>query len=141
MLYFDCDNILCALGAELSSLNVQHEITTADVFHDEVNSSLGLEAGMQVQQKGMPLLVRNQEHSLLRTRALHFVVLDNELLFENLDGVQLLGGLGFSQHDLAKVTLAQHSKEVEVVQSYPLAGALCVGCRRNLLSWHFCYCG
>lgn len=136
-----CLNILCAFGAELSSLDVQHEITTTNVLHDEVDSSLGLETGVEVQQKGVPLLVGNQEHPLLRTRALHFVILDNELLLQNLDGVQLLGSLGFSQHDLSKVSFTQHSKKVEMVQSYPLASALRVGCGRDLLSWHFCNCG
>lgn len=34
---------------ELFLLNVQHEITAADVFHHKVNSSLGLETRVQLQ--------------------------------------------------------------------------------------------
>ena len=130
-------NILCALGTELPPLDVQHQITTTDVLHDEVYSSLGLETSVKVEQEGVPLLVRDQENSLLRTRALHFVVLDDELLLQNLDGVQLLGTLRLSQHDLSEVTLTQNGKEVEVVQSYSLASSLRVCCRCDLLSLRF----
>lgn len=57
-------HLLGALGTELSSLNMQHQIASTNVFHDEVNPSLRLETCVQVQQKWMAFLVGDQEHSL-----------------------------------------------------------------------------
>jgi hypothetical protein len=78
---------LRSLGAKLSALDVQHEITTADVLHDEVHPGLRLEAGVEIEQERMALLVRDEEHSLLGPYALHLVVFDDELLLEHLDRV------------------------------------------------------
>jgi hypothetical protein len=115
---------LRALGAELPALDVQHEIAAADVLHDKVHARLRLETGMQIEQEGVALLVRDEEHPLLGPYALDLVVFDNELLFENLDGVQLLRRLGLGQHDLTKVTLSENSKEVEVIEADAAARAL-----------------
>ena len=79
---------LCALGTELASLNVQHQITTRHVLHDKVDAGLGLETGVQVCQEGVLLFVGNEEHALLRSSRLNFVVLDDEFFLEDLDGVQ-----------------------------------------------------
>ena len=65
----------------------------------------------------MSLLVRDQEDTLLRSDALHFIVLDDELLFQHFDGVQLLRCLRLSQHDFTEVTFTKHCKEVEVVET------------------------
>jgi hypothetical protein len=78
---------LSSLGTKLSPLNVQHEITSTDILHDEVDARLSLEAGMQVKQERMMFLVGNQEHSLLGSCALDFVILDDKLLFEDLDSI------------------------------------------------------
>ena len=99
-------DLLSSLSAELAPLDVQHQITTADVLHDEVDTSLCLETSVQAKQERVSLLVRNQEHSLLRTCALDFVILNDKLLLQDLDGVQLLCTLGFCQHDLTEVTLS-----------------------------------
>lgn len=80
-------NILGSLGSKLTSLNVQHEITTANVLHDEIHSRLCLETGVQIKQEGMPLLISNQEYSLFGPRALHFVIFYDKLLFQNLDSI------------------------------------------------------
>jgi hypothetical protein len=88
--------VLCSLGTELASLNVQHEIPTADIFHDEIYSGFCLETGMQVEQERMALLVRNEEHPLLRPCTLHLVVLDDEFLLQDFDSIELLGALGLS---------------------------------------------
>jgi hypothetical protein len=78
---------LRALGAKLPALDVQHEIAAADVLHDEVHPGLRLEAGVEIEQERMALLVRDEEHSLLGPYALHLVVFDDELLLEHLDRV------------------------------------------------------
>ena len=96
---------------------MQHQITTTDVLHDEVDTGFGLETGVQVEKEGMTFLVCNQEHTLFGLGALYFIILDDEFLLQNLDGIQLAGALGFSQHDLSEVTLSENSKEVEVIQS------------------------
>jgi|SRR5690242_11178 len=125
--------LLCSLGTELSSLDMQHQVSTADVLHDEVDSSFRLEAGMKVEQEGVPLFVGNQEHPLLRACAFNFVILDDELLLQHLNGVQLLRALGLCQHNLTKVTLSKDRKEIEVIQSYPSSSSLRVCWWRHLV--------
>lgn len=49
----------------------------------------------------MTLLVGSLENTLLRAGAGHFIVLDNELLLQDLDGVESLSHLVLSQHDLS----------------------------------------
>ncbi|KAI6769226.1 hypothetical protein HG531_010330 [Fusarium graminearum] len=114
---------LRTLSTELTSLNVQHQITTTNVLHDEVHTGLCLEACMQVGQEWVSAPVGNQEHTLLRTDTLDFIILDDELLLENLDGIELSRALGFGQHNFTEVTLAQHSQEVEMIKSDTLASS------------------
>lgn len=78
----------------------------------------------------MSLLVRNKKHAFLRSRAFYFVVLDDEFLFQDFNGIELFRALCFSQHDLSEVTLSKHSEEIEVIQADPPASALgvCRGC-------------
>ena len=47
---------------------------------------------------------------------LDFIILDDELLLQHLDGVQLSRRFFFGKHDLTEITLTEHSEEVEVVQ-------------------------
>jgi len=54
---------------ELFLLDVQHEISSADVFHDKVYSGLGLEARVQVEQERVTFLSCSHEDPLLRLRA------------------------------------------------------------------------
>lgn len=126
-------NLLSALSTKLTPLNVQHQITTTDVLHHEVNSGLRLETSVQTKQEGMSLLVSDQENSLFRASALDFIVLDNELFLQDLDGVQLLRALGLSKHDLSEVTLSKNSEEVEVVQAYSSPSPLRVSRRCHLV--------
>lgn len=65
----------------------------------------------------MSFLVGDQKHTLFGFGRLDFIILNDELLLKDLDGVKLLGALGFCQHYLAKVTFAQDGQEVEMVQS------------------------
>jgi hypothetical protein len=60
---------LCLSQRELFPLDVQHEITTAYIFHDEVYASLGLETGMKSEQKGVSFPRSGQEDALLRLGA------------------------------------------------------------------------
>lgn len=116
--------LLRPLCAELATLNMQHQITTADVFHDEVDSGLGLETSVQVQQEGMSLLVGNKKDALFGSCALDFIVLNDELLLQYFDGIQLLGCFGLGEHDLTKVSLTQYGKEIEVIQADTHVAAL-----------------
>lgn len=94
---------------------MQHEITTTDILHDEIDASFSLETSVQVEKEWVTFLVCDQENSLLGLGTLHFIVLDNELLLQHLDGIQLAGALCFSQHDLSEITFSKNSKEVEVI--------------------------
>ena len=122
---------LRALEPKLTTLDVQHEITTGNILHDKVDASLGLEAGMQVKEEGVTFLVGNEEDALLRLSRLNFVVFDDELFLQYFDGVELFGVLGFSKHDLTKVTLSEHGKEVEMVE--PNTWAWAATSRQSLL--------
>jgi hypothetical protein len=112
------------LGAELPALDVQHEIATADVLHDEVYPRLRLEAGVEIEQEGVAFLVRDEEYPLLRPDALNLVIFDDKLLLEHLDSVQLFRRLGLGQHDLAKVTFSKDRQEVEMIEPNATARAL-----------------
>lgn len=74
---------------ELLFLDVQHQVTTADVLHDKVNACLGLEARMQTEEEGMALAGCCEEDAFLRLCALHLVVLDDEFLLQNFDGIEI----------------------------------------------------
>ena len=83
-----------------------HEISTTDVLHNKVNSRLGLEAGVEIQQERVALLVSDQEYSLLGFRALDFVILDDKFFLQHLDSIELLGGFCLREHDFTKVTFS-----------------------------------
>lgn len=53
---------------ELLLLNVKHEITTRNVLHDKVDSSLGLETRVKTEQERVSLLSCRLEYPLLRLR-------------------------------------------------------------------------
>ena len=52
---------------ELLALNVQHEVTTAHVLHNEVDTGLCLETRMQAEQERVAFLGRSKEDALLGT--------------------------------------------------------------------------
>lgn len=112
---------------------MQHQIASTNVLHDEVNAGLGLETGVKVCQEGMSFPVGNQEDALLGPNTFNFVVLNDKLLLQDLDSKQPSRTLRLCKHDLSKVTLAQHRKEVEVVQTNSLASAS-IGSEREWLS-------
>jgi len=116
-------DLLCTLSSELPTLDMQHEITATNILHDEVYTGLCLETCVKVGQEGMTLPVRNKEDPLFGPHALNFVILDDELLLENLNGIKSPRPLGFGKHDLSEITLAQHSQEIEVVETNALASS------------------
>lgn len=125
-------HLLRTLSAELASLDMPHKITTADVLHHEVHSCLCLETSMQICQKWMSLPVCDKEDPLLGPSALDLVILNDELLLENLDSVKSPRLLGLCQHDLAEITLAEHSQEVEVIKTDALSCARVCSRRERL---------
>jgi len=55
----------------------------------------------------------------------HFIVVDNELLLQHLDGVQFVRLFLFRQHDFTEIALSEYSKEIEIIQpDLPLARRL-----------------
>ncbi len=54
---------------ELLFLDVQHEIPSADVLHDEVDSCLRLEAGVKSKEEGVTFLSSSEENPLFGLRA------------------------------------------------------------------------
>ncbi len=54
---------------ELLLLDVQHEIASADILHDKVDPSFGLEARVQAEQEGVALLRSSQKDTLFGLRA------------------------------------------------------------------------
>ena len=67
----------------------------------------------------------------------HFIVVDNELLLQHLDGIQIVRLFLFRQHDFTEISLSEHRKEVEVIQpDLPLSHRLRLSVRlllNNLL--------
>jgi len=56
------------LAKALVFLDVHHQIASANVFHDKVQTSVGLEARVKSRQEGMALLACNLIDSLFRPR-------------------------------------------------------------------------
>ena len=80
-------------------LDLEHEIAAVDVLHDEVEPVHGLEARVQLDEERW--LHGQREHVLLDERALDVVVLDDDVLLQDLDGVQLVRALALGQHHLS----------------------------------------
>lgn len=59
-----------------------------------------LEAGMQLHQERR--LLGKRQHSLFHHGAVNVIILDDDVLLEDLDGVQLVCTLSLGQHDLKK---------------------------------------
>jgi hypothetical protein len=108
---------------ELLLLDMQHEITSADVFHDEVDSGLRLETGVKFEQEWVTFLSGGQEDTLFglstgggwrdqrKSRLIcksdspfNFIVFNDEFLLQNLDSPQLLRLLLLCQHYLSEIT-------------------------------------
>ena len=64
---------------------------------------------------------------------LNLVVVNDELLLEDFDGVKSSGFLRLREHDLSEVALSEHCKEVEVIQANASTSSR-VGCERQRLS-------
>lgn len=70
-----------------------------------------LKTRMQLHQEGR--LVREREYTFLDHCTFHIVVLDNDVLLQNFDGVQLIGSLSLRQQDL---------ELIDSVEMQPIAG-------------------
>lgn len=53
---------------KLPTLNMQHEITSTDVFHDEIDTGLSLETRMKTKKERMTFACGSKEYTLLGTR-------------------------------------------------------------------------
>jgi hypothetical protein len=103
---------------------VEHEISTTNVLHDKIYSSLCLKTGVKIKQERMAFLVGNEENSLFRPYTFDFIIFDDEFLFENLDCIELLCRFGLSEHDLTKIAFSKNSKKVEMIESNTTACSL-----------------
>ena len=82
-------------------LDLKHEISAVDVLHDKVEAIHRLETGMQLDEKGR--FGGQRQHVLLHQRTLNIIVLNDDVLLQNLDGVQFVGAFTFGQHHLRKM--------------------------------------
>ena len=87
-------------------------LTSVGVFHDEVEAVHRLKAGVELDEEGR--LVGKGEHPLLGHDTVDVVVLDNDVLFQDLDGVQLFRVLAVGEEHFAKAALAEHHQQIEV---------------------------
>lgn len=89
---------------------------------------------MEVDQEGVLVAVGSLEGNLFSLDAWNLVVLDDELLFQDFHGVELLGFLLLDQQHLSKVAAAQGFEEGEILQAWmvllieePFAGTFVCG--------------
>lgn len=80
-----------------------------------------LEAGVELREERRFVPLR--QHPLLHHGAFHVIVLDDHVLLQDLNGVQLLGGLHLGQHHFAEAAFPQQGQEVEVAQTQTLGVA------------------
>lgn len=81
-------------------LYLEHEVTTIDVLHDKVKTVHRLEAGMQLDEERW--FAGQGQHMLLNQSAFNIIILDNDILLEDFDGVQFVGTFALGQHHLKK---------------------------------------
>ena len=79
--------ILRPLRSELAPLDMQHQISTADILHDKVDACFGLKTSVEIQQEWMSRFISDDEDIPLGFGALDFIVLDDELLFQDLNSI------------------------------------------------------
>jgi hypothetical protein len=96
-------------------LYLEHEIATVDVYHDKVEPIHGLEAGMELDQKRR--LVRQGQDVLFHQRALDVVVLNDDVLLQDLDGVQLVRTFAFGQHHLVTFRPSSSFNVIDILSS------------------------
>jgi hypothetical protein len=81
------------LHTKWTALEVLHEITPTDVLADKVEMGIGLEAGVELDQEGMWFAVNRLKHSLLGPYEVPFIVFDDGLFLQDLNGEKRAGGL------------------------------------------------
>ena len=59
---------------------------------------------------------RQCQHSFLYHGAFHIIVLDDDVLLQNFDGVQFVSAFPLSQHDLPKGSLSKNHQEIEIIR-------------------------
>ena len=109
---------------------MQHQVTATDVLHHEIHPGFRLKACVKIEQERVALFIGDQEDSLLRLRTFDLVILNDEFLLQYFDGVKLFGSFSFRKHDLAKVSFAQDSEEIEMFEANSLSYLL--------MCWLFC---
>lgn len=64
--------------------------------------------------------MREREYTFLNHRAFHIVVLDNDVLLQDFDGVQLVGSLSLRQQDLELIRFRSRIRVVplEIVKTH-----------------------
>jgi hypothetical protein len=120
---------------ELFSLYVQHKVSTAYILHHKIHPRFCLEARMKTEKERMALASCHKEDTLFRActiiqmsvkcgaslmvrdSPLDFIIVDNELFLEHLDGKQPIRFLLLGEHDFAEKSFAQDCQEVEIVQA------------------------
>jgi hypothetical protein len=95
-------------------LEVEEELATIDVVHDEVELLARLERVVEVDEERVDELLENV---LLGLGVLHLVALDNGLLVEHLHGVDLASVLLGDLDHFAERALANHLEQVKVVEA------------------------
>ena len=66
-----------------------------------------------------------QTHSLKAkksTSPLHFIIVNDELFFQNFDRIEIVCLLLFRQHNFSEVTLAKNREEIEIFETNFLSG-------------------
>lgn len=81
-------------------LYLEHEVATVDVLHDKVEPVHRLEAGMQLDEEWR--LAGQGQNVFLHQSAFDVIVLDNDILLEDFDGVELVSSFALGQHHLEK---------------------------------------
>ena len=107
------DSVFCSSSIAYYLREVEVELPSVDVLGDEVEPVYGGEGVLELQQERVLGLL---QHVLLRERVRHLLLLDDDLLLQDLDGVQVVGRLLAAEDHLAERALAEGLDELEVFQ-------------------------
>mmetsp|Transcript_46424 Transcript_46424/g.61484 ORF Transcript_46424/g.61484 Transcript_46424/m.61484 type:complete len:245 (+) Transcript_46424:821-1555(+) len=113
-----CEELSLVLR-EHSHLNeMAEELTTLDKLHEEVDTVLVLEDILHVDEEGVVDLTQDV---FLELDVFHLLVLQNDILPDDLHGVELAGLRMLDEEDLAEGTLADKLTDLEIAERGLLA--------------------
>ena len=93
-------------------LNLKHQVSSINIFHDKVKTIHGLKTGMKLNKEWR--LLRQRKDSLFNHRTLDVIILNNDVLLQYLDCIKFICVLSLCQHDFSEGSFSENHNKIEV---------------------------